>query len=125
MLDAIAVEVVTEGQSGSVKSPSCLPDEPYTVQLCMLVIERFQDLIIYFFAQAASPLVADVCQHVARLAPTGGSPTRLSMQFPGCPTRSVHRMMMLVSRLLPAQKAPLGFDAGQVKLPVVELLLRN
>jgi hypothetical protein len=32
------------------------------------------------------------------------------------------RMMMLVTRESPAQYAPLGLSAGQVKIPEVELL---
>ena len=59
--------------------------------------------------QAASPDTVLVCQHSAPVfTPTGGAPTRLSLQLPGCPAPLVQRTMMLVPRELPAQYAPLG-----------------
>jgi len=38
------------------------------------------------------------------LTPTGGTPARLSLQFPGWPVVPEHRMIMFVCRESPAQK---------------------
>jgi hypothetical protein len=67
-----------------------------------------------FLAQAASPEVREDCQQVVEERPTGGSPSRLSLQFPGWATPLTHRMMMFVLRESPAQKVPLGLLAGQM-----------
>jgi hypothetical protein len=68
----------------------------------------------YFLAQAASPEVNEVCQQVVGKSPTGGSPSRLSLQLPGPATPLTQRMMMFVLRESPAQKVPFGLLAGQM-----------
>ena len=61
----------------------------------------------HFFAHAASPEVRLVCQQkVLGWSPSGGSPARLSSQFPGCATPLLQRRMMLVDSEAPAQKSP-------------------
>jgi len=55
------------------------------------------------------------------LTPTGGTPARLSLQFPGWPTVPEHRMIMFVFRESPAQKLP---PAGEhTKVPFDEVTI--
>lgn len=54
--------------------------------------------------QTASAAVSELCQQRADdLTPTGGTPARLSLQFPGVPLPASQRTMMLVERDSPAQ----------------------
>lgn len=69
--------------------------------------------------QPASPVVLEVCQQRAEvLTPIGGTPARLSLQFPGCPLSPLQRMMMLVAREPPAQKFLPAASPRHLKVPV-------
>ena len=71
--------------------------------------------------QAASPAVGlDSQQNALVLTPTGGTPARLLLQFPGWPTPPEHRMMILLESDPLEQYAP--FAMAQVNFPVLESL---
>ena len=58
-------------------------------------------------------------QSAELFTPTGGTPARLSLQLPGCPTPAVQRIMMLLESEAPAQKATAPVEGVQVKVPLL------
>lgn len=74
--------------------------------------------------QSASPEVSEDCQQRAEvLTPIGGTPARLSLQFPGCPRSPSQRMMIFEVRDPPdpAQNLLPAASPRHWKLEVVSL----